>query len=236
MKILIWNDSMANQQTISNKKKLRKSQTLFCGQSIWGGFHFKRKSRRCIKQLAVPLWMNKSPYNVKGSKSNCACQPSEWTALFACPYLFRTFFFYFLLHDFEKEKKGETRIVDPSTNQKGEKKKKKKKWLTAELGGEMNDATPAMKGPAAPNDNDLWPNRRDISINELQNASISHGLLDCCECAGRMKYWNWDVSFKFRIHSTKRNQMRKSTNPNVRKCKFVTDPTWWKLSIRRGGH
>ena len=86
------------------------------------------------------------------------------------------FSFYFLLHNFEKEKKGETRIVDPSTNQKGEKKKKKKNWLTVELGGEMNDATPAMKGPAAPNDNDLWPNRRDISINELQNASISHGL------------------------------------------------------------
>jgi hypothetical protein len=57
--------------------------------------------------------------------------------------------FSFLLHNFEKEEKGgETRIVDQSTNQKGEEKKKKR--LTAKVGGEVNDATPAMKGPADP--------------------------------------------------------------------------------------
>lgn len=120
-----------NQQTISNKKKSRKSPTSFCGQSIWGGSYFKRKSRRCIKQLAVPLWMNKSLYNVKGSKFNCARQPSEWTTLFACPYPFRTFFpFIFFYTILKRRKKGKRGSSIHQRTRKGRRKRRRKiDWL-----------------------------------------------------------------------------------------------------------
>jgi hypothetical protein len=121
---------LINRQSVT-RRSWENLQLYFVGNQFEGGLISKgNHACRCIKQLAVPLWMNKSPYNVKGSKFNCACQPSEWTTLFACPYLFRTFFFIFFYTILKRRKKGKRGSSIHQRTRKGRRKRRRKiDWL-----------------------------------------------------------------------------------------------------------
>jgi hypothetical protein len=119
----------------------------------------------------------------------------------------RLFFsFQFLLHNFWKGgKKGGK--PGSSINQRTRKAKKRRmKRLTAKVGGEVNDATPAMKGPATP--------ETTRTSDPIRSRYFNKWTADCLQCEGLEELFYSSLL----VHSTSRNWI-KSSNANVTKCK-----------------